>query len=36
MKVDVFMRGLRQLGVAGLRLVKFLNDAYGSSQSPAP
>ena len=25
----------RQLGVAGLRLARFLNDAYGSSQCPA-
>jgi hypothetical protein len=26
----------RQLGVAGLRLAKFLNDAYGSNQCPVP
>ena len=26
----------RQLGVAGLRLAKFLNDAYASSQCPVP
>ena len=25
----------RQLGVAGLRLARFLNDAYGSKQCPA-
>ena len=24
----------RQLGVAGLRLARFLNDAYGSNQCP--
>ena len=26
----------RQLGVAGLRLARFLNEAYGSSVCPAP
>ncbi len=26
----------RQLGVAGLRLARFLNDAYGSAQCPVP
>ena len=26
----------RQLGVAGLRLAKFLNDAYGASECPVP
>jgi hypothetical protein len=26
----------RQLGVAGLRLARFLNDAYGSNQCPVP
>jgi hypothetical protein len=26
----------RQLGVAGLRLARFLNDAYGSKQCPVP
>jgi len=26
----------RQLGVAGLRLARFLNEAYGSNQCPVP
>ena len=26
----------RQLGVAGLRLAKYLNDAYASNQCPVP
>jgi hypothetical protein len=26
----------RQLGLAGLRLAKFLNDAYASDQCPVP